>query len=103
MSSDVMRSARHNTTARGVAASRRRASRKKGQNSHFFPHTVTGNGGRWQASEAPKYFGGGAENTKFSLPPSLTHQTMNICRRGVWRVMVRIVLRMKDFFVRRDL
>ena len=36
----------------------------------FFLHIVTGNGGLWQVSEAPKYFGGGLKKrTKFSLPP----------------------------------
>ena len=35
-----------------------------------------GNGGLWQVSEAPKYFGGGVKKrTKFSLPPPHSHHT----------------------------
>ena len=49
---------------------RARASRKKDKIIIFFLHIVTGNGGLWQVSEAPKYFGGGLKKrTKFSLPP----------------------------------
>ena len=42
-----------------------RASRKKGQNYHFFLTHRTGNGGLWQVSEAPKYLGGGLKKGQF--------------------------------------
>jgi hypothetical protein len=79
------RSARHDTTARGVAASRARASRKKGQNYYFFlTHSngkrrpVAGVGGTKIS------WGRGEKRIKFSLPPhphaepalSLPHETV---------------------------
>ena len=32
-------------------------------------HIVTGNGGLWQVSEAPKYFGGGVKKRNKIIPP----------------------------------
>jgi hypothetical protein len=52
------------------AAWRRRArARKKDKIIIFSLHIVTGNGGLWQVSEAPKYFGGGVKKDKIFLPP----------------------------------
>jgi len=58
-------------SARGVAASRARASRKKDKIIIFFLHIVTRNGGLWQVSEAPKYLGGGLKK-RTKCPPHHT-------------------------------
>ena len=55
-------------TARDVG--RRARQEKKDKIIIFFLHIVTGNGGLWQVSEAPKYLGGGVKKRiNFPLPP----------------------------------
>jgi hypothetical protein len=48
---------------------------KKDKIVYFSLHIVTGNGGLWQVSEAPKYFGGGEKKMNKISPPPHSHPT----------------------------
>jgi hypothetical protein len=74
------------TPARGVAASRVNSGKKEDRIIIFFLQKVRGNGGLWQVSEAPKYFGGGPHSHPYHTLSISIYLSIYLSTEFAWQL-----------------